>query len=174
MNNLASIFMAKLDRGALTLFSSGSDRRKSPGILAQRCFCVRWLIANKLLLPGSWLERETHSLKLFKDIKKLVEVVPFPESQGLCMAVTSFAAPCQLVYPCFGHFSLDLVVTSSYCCGVDKCISYLQLVCSPPPLCEPEVFAGPAGSHRVTTGTPKPRDEFAVPLKDLMPLFSWV
>lgn len=96
---LTSIFVAKLDRGTLTLFSSGSDRRKSPGIPARCCLCVRWLIANKLLLPGvsvwdklggntprtpgSWLERENHSLEFFKDIKKLIEVVPFPESRGL-------------------------------------------------------------------------------------------
>lgn len=105
---------------------------------AAKHLCVRWLVVKKLLLPGSWLEMETHSLKFSKDIKKPCEAVPFTESRGphparpqpfLLAAAASLAACCQLVTP-VSDPHLDLVATSCYCCGVDKCISYLQLLCS--------------------------------------------
>lgn len=152
-DHLTSIFLAKLERGTLTLFSSGSDRKKSPGILTQSWLCVRWLIANKLLLPGSWLERETHSLKLFKDIKKLIEVVPFPESQGLHPAWLWPSLPAflslfwtLLPWPC-GNL---LLLPWCWQMHLKSPTSVLQWGPSPSPLCEPEVFAGTAGSHRVT------------------------
>lgn len=101
------LFLACLTEGEALVFLYGAAKH----------LCVRWLVVNKLLLPGSWLEMETHSLKFSKGIKKPCEAVPFTESRGtrpawlrlvLPAAVASLAARCQLGTPTLDIFVLTL------------------------------------------------------------------
>lgn len=146
--------MAKLDRGTLISLARGLTEGKALVFLhSAASVSDGWWQTNCYYL-GSWLERETHSLHLFKDIKKLIEVVPFPESQGLCPAwlwphCCSWPACLSLFWtllpwPCGSLLSL------LWCWQVHfmSPTSVPQGSPSPSPLYEPEVFAGTAGSQR--------------------------
>lgn len=84
---------------------------------AAKHLCVRWLVVNKWLLPGSWLEMETHSVKFSTGIKKPCEVMPFTGNRGPHparrgpsppAAAASLAAHCRLVTPISDTFILTL------------------------------------------------------------------
>lgn len=144
--------------------------------------CVRWLVVNRLLIPGSWLEIEAPPLEFSKDIKKPVEAVPFTESQGhilhgcdhscwlrpfLLAAAASLTPHCSLLHR---FWTLGLVITSCYWCGVDKCIWYLQLLCSSQtPLHHHNVnqrcLHGQQYHTVVSVDTCKPRADFASSLR---------
>lgn len=107
---------------------------------------------------------ETHSLKFSKDRKKPCEAVLFTE---LHPASSSGLPCCQLVTLILDAY-LDLVATSCYHCSVDKCISYLQLLCSSEILLhnwlrEAEMFVWAVGPHSVAMETWKLRAGFAYP-----------
>lgn len=140
--------------------------------------CVRLLVVNKLLLPGSLLEMKTHSLKFSKDIEIPVKQCHSQGARGRILRGRNRSCRLQrpplllaasllhlfwtlLSWPC-GNLLLLLLCWQMHFISTT---SVLQWDSSPSPLHEPEMFARAAGSRSVAMETWKPKADFASPLR---------
>lgn len=171
--------MAKLDWGRwLSLFSLGSDRRKSPGILVWRCQAplCQMVGSKEIVITWQLVGNGDSFAQVFKGHKKALWSGAIHREPGAtsCTAATVPAGcsglPCCLLPACYTSFG-----SSSWPCGnlllLLRCwqmhfvstTSVLRRDPSPSPLREPEMFARAAGSHSVAPETWKPKTDFAFP-----------